>query len=368
MQVPSETSRGADYFKDIIESGKTLKVSGPVKLSQSNSYLFEITGFGKRWDICLTREQIDDLPGTKEYHVSALALARVLDCRFRNVDPNLYIAHSGRLLQIIPEWPAFQMMNDARTSWIAATGTVVHVNDFLTHEVAKCVLKITTLQAMPGAGPDPFIRPAAIINSLRSAVDSGAIKFYATDTAHPDEGQLVNLSCGPYVSDPVSLPDFLLNKVWSLGFKAGRKDTSVWISDPWDATYLGSSTSELQQSAAVLDAQEKIVLDESHEFASVGRTLLAQEGPKQLATVAATPQFRTALGAYTLGSPLGEGGSGKVFRAVDEDGSEHALKYLKPEGQTSSEIATVQERIGVLLEEYSSQHHHGRRLGPRASE
>ena len=204
-------------------------------------------------------------------------------------------------------------------------------------------------QAMPGAGPDPFSRPAAIINSLRSAVDSGAIKFYSTDKAHPDEQQLVNLSCGPYVSEPVSLPDFLLNKVWSLGFKAGRKDTSVWIPDPWDATYLGSSTSELQQSAAVLDAQEKIVLDDSHEFASVGRTLLAQEGPKQLATVAAPPKFRTALGAYTLGSPLGEGGSGKVFRVVDEDGSEHALKYLKPEGQSSQKSRRFKNELAFCL-------------------
>jgi hypothetical protein len=54
MQLQSETSRGADYFKSIVEIGKTLKVSAPVKLSQSDSYLFEIKGFDKRWDMCLT--------------------------------------------------------------------------------------------------------------------------------------------------------------------------------------------------------------------------------------------------------------------------------------------------------------------------
>src|SRR5271166_743938 len=335
MQLQPETLRGADYFKSIVESGNTLKVSAPVKLSQSDSYLFEIKGFDRRWDMCLTREQIDDLPGTKEYRDSAVALARALDFRFRNVDPNLYMTHSGRLLHIVPKWPAGQMMNDARTEWIAATGTLVHVTDFLTHEIAKCVVKITMRQTMPGAGPDPFSRPAAIINSIRSDVDSGAIKFCVSDEAHPDEGQVVDLRCTAYVSGSVSLQDFLLKKVWFLGFRAGRKDTSVWISDPWDANYLGSGTSELQQSAAVLDAQEKIVLDETNEFASVGKVLLAQEGPKQLATAATLPQFRTPLGAYTLGSPLGEGGSGRVFRVVDEDGSEHALKYLRPESQTS---------------------------------
>jgi hypothetical protein len=349
MQAPSETSRGIEYLRNIVESGKILKMSEPRYLGQGSSHLIEITGFGKRWTMGLTTDQMNDLPDTKEYRDSALSLARILDSRFKNLDPNLYVTNSGRLLQIDAKWPAMQWMNEARTAWIAASGLWMHLTDFLTGEVARCAVVMTTLQTMPGMGSTPFSRLAVVINSVRSAVDFGTIRFYPSCEAMGDNGEHINFGFRAPETNTTSTQAFLLKKVWLLGFKAGRKDTSVWIPDPWDANYLGSSTSELQQSAAVLEAQEKIVLDENHEFASVGRALLAQEGPKQLATVAATPQFRTALGAYTLGSPLGEGGSGKVFRVVDEDGSEHALKYLRPDGQTSQKSRRFKNELAFCL-------------------
>jgi hypothetical protein len=72
-------------------------------------------------------------------------------------------------------------------NWIAAFAVSVEVEDFLTHEVAQCAVKITTLQTMPGAGPNPFSRPAATINSIRSAADLGTVKFYALADSHPNE-------------------------------------------------------------------------------------------------------------------------------------------------------------------------------------
>jgi hypothetical protein len=105
MQLSAETSRGIEYLKGIVESGRTLRLSDPVRLNESNAYVLAIVGFGKQWDICLTREQLDDLPGTKEYRDSALALTRALDLRFRNLDPNLFMTYSGRLLKIVPRWP-----------------------------------------------------------------------------------------------------------------------------------------------------------------------------------------------------------------------------------------------------------------------
>ena len=44
-----------------------------------------------------TREQLDDIPGTKEYRDAANILARALEFRFKNCDPNRFVTSSGRV-------------------------------------------------------------------------------------------------------------------------------------------------------------------------------------------------------------------------------------------------------------------------------
>lgn len=217
MQTPSETSRGIDYLKNIVESGTTLRMSEPRYLGQG-SFLIEVTGFGKRWTMGLTTDQINDLPGTKEYRDSALSLAQTVDSRFKNLDPNLYVTNSGRLLKIDAKWPAMPLMNETGTNWIAASGLWVHLTDFLTGEVARCAVVMTTLQTMPGRGSTPFSRLAVIINSVRSSVDFGAIRFYPSSEAMGDNGERINFGFRSPESNTASTQDFLSKKVWLLGF------------------------------------------------------------------------------------------------------------------------------------------------------
>jgi hypothetical protein len=122
VQLSQETSRAADYLRNIFESGKTLKLSDPMRLMNGNSYAFVVTGYGKETDFCLSREQLDDLPGTKEYRDAANALARDFEFRFKNCDPNLFVSTSGRVLHISPEWPAMPLLNSTGTGYIAANG------------------------------------------------------------------------------------------------------------------------------------------------------------------------------------------------------------------------------------------------------
>jgi serine/threonine protein kinase len=335
MAESTETTRGLEYLKNIIESGKILKLSEARAINQGFSYLFTVTGFTKSWDFSLSREQINDLPGTKNLHAPALALAKGLEFRFRNIDPNCFITYGGQLIHLDIEWPALPLMNSDGTGYVAASGIWVRLKDQVAGTISKCLVSMTSLQTMPGMGLDPFTRISAIINTVRSGVETGTIKFYKQEDL-PRGFQPIDLKLGGYLEGSISVQHFLLQKIWLLAFKAGKRDTRAWVSDPWDASYLGCSISEFNQSAAVLDAQEKIVLDDEGEFASVGKALLAQEGPQSPQNLVAVPQFKTALGSYTLGAQLGEGGSGKVFRATDDDGVHHALKYLKPESLSSS--------------------------------
>lgn len=335
MAESSETTRGLEYLKNIVESGKILKLGEARAINQGFAYLFSVTGFTKSWDFSLSREQINDLPGTKTLHAPALALARGLEFRFKNVDPNYFITYGGQLLHIDIEWPARPLMNSDGTGYVAASGIWVTLRDQVAGTVSKCLVSMTSMQTMPGMGTDPFTRISAIVNTVRSNVETGTIKFYKQEDL-PRGVQPIDLKLGGYLEGSISVQHFLLQKIWLLAFKAGRRDTRAWVADPWDASYLGCSVSDLNQSAAVLDAQENIVLDDEGEFASVGKALLAQEGPKPPQNLVASSQFRTALGSYALGAQLGEGGSGKVFRVTDDDGAPHALKYLKPESLSSS--------------------------------
>ena len=84
------------------------------------------------------------------------------------------------------------------------------------------------------------------------------------------------------------------------------------IADPWDAEYLGCTIAELTQAAAVLDAQGLIILAEDEDFASVGKQLLATNGPtnSNKEEGSKTNLSNRVVSLHSpKGNPLGEGGS-----------------------------------------------------------
>ena len=329
-----ETARGLQYFKEIIESGKSLRFTEPRPINQGLAYLMEIKSLNKDWYFTLTREQVDDLPGTKDHYSSADALARSLDQRFKNVDPNLFVTRSGRLVRIKIEWPAFPWITP--NGFAAASGAWVSIADLGSLNVAKCIVQMTHMQTMPRWGSNPYNRPAQIINTIRFHIDAGTIEFYANENELPKEFFPTKFQTSDYSTSQPSIEEYLAYKVWLLGFVAGtgEKQIKAWIADPWDADYLGCTVADLRRIAAVLDAQERIILDEDSEFASVGKVLLAANGPMRSANEPQKPTFRTALSTYLPDKNLGEGGSGKVLLVSDQNGDKFALKYLKPDVQT----------------------------------
>ena len=265
----------------------------PQRCSSSTSYLIEITANSKTWSMYATREELDDLPATKELRESALFLAKSLVSRFRNVDPNLFVTQSGRLLRIDPVWPPRPLLS-ANGGYLSASGTPVSITDVLSKQVAKCMVKMTGQQEMEGVSLGRFVRFACLVNSIRSDVDSNKIMFYESDALHPITLQDVEFRFHSNAKSLISIQDYISSKVWLLGFKAGRRETKVWLCDPWDATYLGCDAPNLHQEGAVLEAQDRLVLDESGEFASAGRVLLASNGPARVMTVSTKPTLQAS--------------------------------------------------------------------------
>ena len=124
------------------------------------------------------------------------------------------------------------------------------------------------------------------MNAIRSALDRSKIEFY--DSArHPSllqEIVISELQPSPRCNDE-AIQQFLAGKIYWLGYRRGDKTTPVWISDPWDASYLGVSTNELRRAAQVLEARGLIKLLLEEEFAIPNDPLIAVSPSVQAASV-----------------------------------------------------------------------------------
>ncbi len=272
MRHEDEIKRGIEYFKGIIESGKVLRLGEPQILGQFNFwYHFVVTAYSKKWDFALSRDELSDIPGTRRYQQSGLAFAHDLEKRFKNVSPSLFFCSSGRLIQIDVEWP--------HRPWSGRTASYVTVRvvDILTNEFAYCFVAQTHQQDMFELKEDPFREYPGIANSIRKAVDSGSVTFYPSPADHPNDLQQVNLTLGPTRPPATDVSSFLKQKVLSMGFRSGGRDTEVWIADPWDAEYLGVPDQSLQMEAEFLEAEEFFRLNEDRDFGSAAKKLLLEE-------------------------------------------------------------------------------------------
>lgn len=269
--MDDETKKGIEYLRGIFESGKALRLGEPQPLGQFNFWnYFVVRAYAKEWDFAISRDELSDLPGTRAYHKPANELARGLEQRFRNVSPNTFVTATGRLILLAVEWP-FE-------AWAgrAASCLKVRVTDTLTKEFAYCFVSITHQQFLFELKENPFQIHAAIANSIRLAVDNGALPFYPSANEHPVEMQQVPLRFRTYISGDTDPSEFLKLKVLALGFKSGGKDTQVWIADPWDADYLGVETRSLQQEAEILEAEGFFVFSEDRVVASSGQKLILE--------------------------------------------------------------------------------------------
>lgn len=271
MRPDPETIRGIECLKNTFESGRILRVGAPQELDTWGfSYFFRVTAYEREWGFAATREQLSDLPAMKKYQQSADRLARILEKRFKNVSPAFFVCESGRLLEIQIEWPIQTLQPRA------ATCVRAQVRDARTREVAHCYVAITHAQSTWQLKEDPFQLHAALANSIRAAVDLGGLTFYAPDTEHPVALQEIRLILDTGASTTSNVAALLKQKVLLLGFRAGGKETQVWMADPWDAAYWGAETNELRQEAEILEAEGYLRLDDSHEFARAGNRLLIE--------------------------------------------------------------------------------------------
>jgi hypothetical protein len=267
--IKGEAQKGFNILKGIVEKERILRLEPPQQLQGRFAYLLVAGAFGKTWDFVLSAETLSDLPNMPEYIKAAQFYSGALAKRMRNPAVNAFYCKSGKAISIDIEWPLESL------PMRAASAVGIRVSDIRTQYFAHCYVVVTHQQSIFDLKSNPFLIQSSAVNSVRSAIDLDEITFYANE-AHPVEQQKVMLELN--YGEPTTahkIEDFLREKIFYLAFRTTGGKKKAWIADPWDAEYLVCKTADLLQAAEILEAKEELILDETHEFASAGKSLLA---------------------------------------------------------------------------------------------
>jgi hypothetical protein len=263
-----EELAGFNYIKRM--SGRTRVNVGEVSpLDGREAFAVEFWRNSERHTIVLSSEFLSDLPRTIHYQDSTEAYFETLQNRMLNVSVSDFYCTAGSPIHIQIDWPANSIPG------FAASAVKVQVKDLrIPDKVAICPVRMGHQQQLFDLKGDPFLREKAVVNTVRRAADKNQLGYFRT-SERPIEFPYLDLEvAGGRARNEEEIEEFLIGKTYWLAFKRGERRTSVWIADPWDAEYLGTTVAILIQAAQVLEAEKMISLDSSQRFASASDGLL----------------------------------------------------------------------------------------------
>ena len=263
----SETQLGiADLKRRLSAVG--LSVLDEHEKIRRGSFYFAIGNTANQTDIVLSREFLDDLPNTKDYHPIVDSYARAVAGRLKCGPPELFCCKSGVPIHVSFRWPIHSGVYQNEF----ASFLLMDVTNTADGKIAKCSVQL--------GGGAVFAVVLQAVNSVRSAVDGGQIKFYEP-TVHQEVYQRAETKEQP--QEPHSQEDvelFVATKTYTLGFIAVEKASEVWAVDPWDAQYLGVTVKHLSLAMRVLRAKGLLEDGAGPEYVLPTDKLLAEQSSR----------------------------------------------------------------------------------------
>ncbi len=232
-------------------------------------------------DIVISDQFPDDLPHTSAHQQAVEDYASALAGKVKCGSPKLFYCLSGIAIHVEIKWPIeLSVVGSVYSSWLR-----VDVTDQSNCAIAFCAVPTDRFSAWPNRAI-VFDQIRLIINSLRSAIDQKAVIFYGFDV-HPQSYQQLRPEShrSPTSHSEPEIEHFLAGKAYMLGFRVSDLPGEVWVTDPWDAEYLGTSTKELARSAYILKAQGLLLLDASQSYARPTDKLIRNGGPAAISSV-----------------------------------------------------------------------------------
>lgn len=280
MTHEEEVQAGIELLKRFLAQ-TDVSIASLERVSGREIYNFVFARVGNTHQLTIPSEFLSDLMGTKEYIQSAREYIGDLKNRLLNVSSLDFYSLSGAPLNIRIDWPFERVPNRD------AIALQVYVQDLRKPDtVATVAVYMTGHQSTIELMADPFLRERSVVNTIRRLADKNALKFFSRGE-HSTELPFIPLdTSNEKIQGEELIQEFILGKVFWLGFKRRDRRTPVFIADRWDAQYLGIDAQILIQTAQILEAQDMIILDSSQEFASAARGLLVRAQPSKLGAAA----------------------------------------------------------------------------------
>lgn len=319
FDVPG-AQKGIDSLTQIIEAERILRLQSYQPVAQGFAYYIVVGAYNKAWAFVLSGNNLADFPKNAAYQKSAREFAHGVARRIRNPILDGFFCRSGRPVSIEVD-SATQPLPSR-----AASAVSVSVTDVRDNAHAGCYVVISHQQSIFELKQDPFLIQSAVVNSVRLAVDNQSVSF-CPPKDNPPNLEEVRLILSPGKTATQSETDeFLRRKLNWLAFRAGNSSSRIWIPDAWDAAYLGCENKILLQQAEILEANEELIFDDAHEFASIGKSLLRKVG------ISEQPKVATNV----LESSVSDGVSDVFISHASEDKSyaEALVRALREAGVT----------------------------------
>ena len=263
----TETQIGiAELRKRLSAAGAGLRIIEQREFPHESIY-FSIGNATSHTDVVLSREFLDDLPNTKDYHAIVDSYARAVAGRLKCGSPEVFYCQSGVAVRVSIRWPIEGGISNNRVYTVVLMDVINRADG----QIARCSMEVGSM-----LGRTVFDIVSQTVNSVRMAVDSGQITFY-----EPQVRQEVyqRIECRLASTDrhaQSEIDDFLAGKASVLGFLTVDELSDVWAVDPWDAQYLGTTVKHLSLAMRVLRAKGLLPPGSDSDYARPSDKLLAE--------------------------------------------------------------------------------------------
>jgi hypothetical protein len=198
-------------------------------------------------------------------------MTSVLHFRSRNSDPNAFVTLSGLPLHFELHWPIHPSTSGADFKVLHGSAQLLDGSG-LGAEFAANFSQVVW-EALPTLEPE-YAEPV-VINAVRLAADGGMLEFLKSSKRQPvpissRHYRVKTKTFGFANASDTELHEFLERKILWLG-----RETPVWIEDPYDIQYLGTTPERLSQLALELSVEGLAEIDEG--FARATPDLLGKE-------------------------------------------------------------------------------------------
>jgi hypothetical protein len=175
--------------------------------------------------------------------------------RKQAADAAAFVTLGGLPLHFELEWPFHRSTSGA--DWHVLHGKATLLRDPAAGLHAEFSANFTQTMAAALPSLEPKDAESVAINGVRVAADAGKLEFLKSGKRLPVEvsTRYVNFKSGAIQfvkASPNEIKSFLKKKIFWLVLRSGAPDAKLWIADPCDLQYLGTTREQMLELATAL--------------------------------------------------------------------------------------------------------------------